>query len=48
MTESLNLIDFGNDFVFGSGHRLTLFGKFNLVAMTDVYYSVNSRMISYY
>ena len=29
MTESLNLIDFGNDFIFGSEHRLILFGKFS-------------------
>ena len=29
MTESLNLIDIGNDFIFGSEHRLTLFGKFS-------------------
>ena len=29
MTESLNLIDIGNDFIFDSEHRLTLFGKFS-------------------
>ena len=29
MTENLNVIDIGNDFIFGSEHRLTLFGKFS-------------------
>ena len=29
MTESLDLIDIGNDLIFGSVHRLTLFGKFS-------------------
>ena len=28
MTESLNFIDIRNDYIFGSEHRLTLFGKF--------------------
>ena len=41
MTESLNLIDIGNDFIFSSEH-IGLPCSESLVAMTDVYYSVNS------
>ena len=36
LTDSLSLIDIGNDFVKGSNHRESIFGNFHLMIINQV------------